>query len=249
MNPILRHAMLGTAALCAAAMSSPAQADEDWEWMVAPYGWAAGIDTDLRTRHPPLIEVSTETDFGGIIDKIDSAFQIHIEGQGEHFGVFTDFTLLGLADQHDRPRFHTESDLDTRLFELAATWSPDNARMQGLDVFAGLRYIDVDLTVKFVPANPVFPGRTLDNSKSFSDFMLGARYTWALSERWKLTLRGDGSFGDTEGTWNASAVAQYRMKRGAWLFGYRHLSVGLETRSSTTDIIMSGPMVGYGFIF
>ena len=43
-----------------------------------------------------------------------------------------------------------------------------------------------------------------------NDFMLGARYTWSLSERWGLTLRGDGSFGDTEGTWNTSAVAPKR---------------------------------------
>ena len=144
--------------------------------------------------------------------------------------MFTDFTFLGLADSNDRPRFHTESDLDARLFELAGVWSPGEGRYRGWEVFAGLRYIDVDLTVQFDPANPLFNTTTFDSSDSYNDFMVGARYTWALSDRWGLTLRGDGSFGDTEGTWNASAVANYRTAHGAWFFGYRYLNVELDHR-------------------
>lgn len=247
---VLRSAVLA-AALCITGFSPVVEAaeGEGWEWMVAPYGWAASIGTDLETHQPPSGGVSTDNDFDDIVDKIDGAFQMHVEGQGDHFGMFADFTYLGLADDHDRPRFHSESDLDTRLFELAAVWSPDDERYRGLDVFAGLRYIDVDLTVEFDPENPLFDNTTIDGGDTFNDFMLGARYTWSLSERWGLTLRGDGSFGDTDGTWNASAVAQYRMKHGAWLFGYRYLSVELKTGEARTDITMNGPMVGYGFIF
>ncbi|HJW45666.1 MAG TPA: hypothetical protein VJ484_04170, partial [Lysobacter sp.] len=223
----LRHAALG-AAVCFGGLFSPlAQAadGEGWEWMVAPYGWFPSISTDLQRTQPPAGGISTDTSFDSIIDKIDGAFLIHAEGQNEHWGVFTDFVFLGLADERDRPRFHTESDLDARLFELAAVWSPGEGRYRGLDVFAGLRYIDVDLTVQFDPTNPAFNTTSIDAGETFNDFMIGARYTWALSERWGLTLRGDGSFGDTEGTWNASVVANYRMKSGAWLFGYRYLSV------------------------
>lgn len=253
MNAILRHATLGTAALCIAAFSPLAQAaagdGEGWDWIVAPYGWAAGISTDLQVRQPPAGGISTDTGFDDIIDKIDGAFEVHVEGQGDHFGMFADFTYLGLADGHDRPRFHTESDLDTRLLDLAAVWSPDDVHYHGLDLFAGLRYIDVDLTVQLVPTNPAFNTAKIDGGETYNDFMFGARYTWALSERWGLTLRGDGSVGDTDGTWNVSAVAGYKMQRGAWYFGYRYLSVEIESGDNRTDIMMSGPMVGYGFAF
>lgn len=250
-GPMLKHSALGVAMLCLVAFSPLTHAadGEGWDWMVAPYGWAASIGTDLQVRQPPAGGVSTDTDFDDIVDKIDGAFQIHAEGQGDHFGMFTDFTYLGLADERDRPRFHTESDLDTRLFELAAVWSPGEDRYRGLEVFAGLRYIDVDLTIQADPENPLFNTTTIDGGETFIDFMIGARYTWALSERWGLTVRGDGSFGDTEGTWNTSGVLSYRMKHGAWLFGYRYLSVELETGDSNTDITMSGPMIGYGFRF
>lgn len=248
---IPRNPILSAAILCAAVFSplAHAQDGEGWEWMVAPYGWAASIGTDLQTGEPPSGGVSTDTGFDDIIDKIDGAFEMHVEGQGERFGMFADFTFLGLADERQRPRFRTESDLDTRLFELAAVWSPGEGRYRGVEVFAGLRYIDVDLTAQLIPENPAFATTTIDEGKTFNDFMVGARYTWALSERWGVTLRGDGSFGDTEGTWNASAVGSYRTQSGAWLFGYRYLSVELEAGSNHTDITMSGPLVGYGFVF
>ena len=246
----LRCVALGTA-LCLAGLSPLAQAADDsgWEWMVAPYAWAPSIGTDLERHVPPVGGVSSDNRFNDIIDKIDGAFEVHIEGQGEKFGMFADFTYLGLADSHDHPRFHTESDLDTRLFEAAAVWNPGEGRYQGLDLFAGLRFIDVDLTVQFDPENPLFETSSFQAGDSFTDFMLGARYTWALSDRFGVTLRGDGSFGDTEGTWNTSVVGNYKMKHGAWFFGYRYLSVELATGNSNTDITMSGPLVGYGFIF
>lgn len=243
----------GIAASCIAAMlctsaSAHAAEGEGWEWMVAPYGWAASVGTDLSTASPPS-QSSSDVAFKDVVDKLDGAFQIHIEGQGGRFGVFADFTYLGLGDEREHPRFDIASDLDIRLFEIAGVWSPGEGRYRGLDVFAGLRYIDADFTTQLAPVNPVFPEVTVDGGKAFSDFMLGARYTWPLTERWSLTLRGDGSAGDTEGTWNASAVAQFRTRNGAWLFGYRHLDVELETGGANTNITMSGPEVGYAFRF
>lgn len=251
MTKIARTARI--AALCAAApfcFASAANAaeGEGWDWMVAPYGWGASIGTDLKTSSPPSSS-SSDTSFSDIVDKLDGVFQIHIEGQGDRFGVFTDFTYIGLGDTREHPRFDIESDLDARLFELAAVWNPGDERFLGVDVFAGLRYIDLDVTVQLEPVNPVFPTVKVDAGRSFSDFMVGARYTWALTERWSLTLRGDGSFGDTEGTWNASAVAQYRTGNGAWAFGYRHLDVEVAAGGTDTNITMSGPEVGYAFRF
>lgn len=234
-------------ALCFSANANAAEGD-GWEWLIVPYGWAASIGTDLKTTSPPS-ESSTDTDFRDVVDKLDGAFEIHIEGQGDRFGMFADFTYLGLADGRNHPRFNIESDLDTRLFEIAGVWNPSDERYRGVDVFAGLRYIDVDFTSELRPVNPIFRTVTVDGGETFNDFMVGARYTWALSERWGLTARGDASFGDTEGTWNVSAVVQYRTGNGAWVFGYRHLDVELETRSSNTHITMSGPQVGYAFRF
>lgn len=248
----LRRAALG-ASLCLAVASPLARADDDesdrWHWMVAPYVWAADISTDLQVRQPPPGGFVADTQFDGIVDDIDGAFQIHAEAKRDRFGIFTDFTYLGLASGTERPRFNTQSDLDLRLFELAGIWSVGSDPRTGLDVFAGLRYIDLDLTVRFDPTNPLFNDSSFKSGETYSDFMLGARYTWALSDRWELILRGDGSFGETEGTWNASAVATYRMTHGQWMFGYRYLTGELKAGDSSVDVTMAGPMIGYGFNF
>jgi hypothetical protein len=248
MSTVLRRATLGIAVLSLIDFSPAARAaeGEGWDWMVAPYLWAASIGTDVTAEVPPA---GTESEFSDIIDKIDGAFMARLEGQGDHFGAFADVIFLSLADDHDHPLSHTESDLDAWLIDAAGVWIPGDDRTRGLGLFAGLRYVDVDLSVQVDPVNPLFDTATVGTNKGYSDLMLGARYTWALSERWGLTLRGDGSFGDTEGTWSASAIAQYRTGNGGWLFGYRHLSVEVKTGDSKTEITLSGPAIGYGFSF
>jgi hypothetical protein len=249
MNVIARNAPL--VLLCGLVFAPAAQAAEGdgWNWIVAPYVWGVGINTDVHTGRPPDGGFSSDIDFNDVLDDFDGAFEVHAEGQGEHWGVFTDFTYLGLAAEHDQPRFHTKSDLDARLFELAAVWNPGEGRYQGLDVFGGLRYIDLNFDLQLEPENPLFNTTRIDAGDSYSDFMLGARYTWALTDKWGLTLRGDGSWGQTEGTWNASAIANYKMTIGAWYFGYRYLSAELKTGDVDTDLTVSGPIVGYGFVF
>jgi hypothetical protein len=244
----LRRATLGIAVLSLISLCPAARAaeSEGLDWMVAPYLWAASIGTDLNAEEPPA---GTDSDFSDIIDKIDGVFMVRLEGRGDHFGAFADVLFLSLADDADRALSHTESDLDAWLVDAAGVWSPGDDRSRGLGLFAGLRYIDVDLSVRVDPTNPLFDTATIATNKSYSDMLLGARYTWALSERWGLTLRGDGSFGDTEGTWSASAIAQYRTRNGGWLFGYRYLSAEIKTRGNDTEITLSGPMIGYGFSF
>lgn len=245
--------MMLAAATCLAALAPAAHAaegDTGWDWMVAPYVWATTVSTDLQTTVPPIIGGSTQTDFGGIIDKLDGAFLIHAEGQGDDFGVFADFIFLGLANEKDRAIFRTESDLDTTVFELGAVWSPGEERYKGIEVLAGVRSIDVELNVGIDPLNnPQLPSAIVNVNATFTDFMVGARYAWDVSERWTLSARGDLSFGDTEGTWNATAFAQYRMKRGAWAFGYRHMDVAVEPGDKKIDLVMSGPVIGYAFHF
>ena len=230
----------------AAAHASPSSGE--WEWLVAPYIWAAGVDTDLDTIVPPS-QVTNSTAFSDIFDKLDGAFQVHAEAQGDQFGAFIDFTYIGLSDGSERRFFRTESDLDSRLFEAAAVWSPGVERGIGFETFAGLRMIETDLTFQLIPADRAIPRATVDVDERFDEFMLGIRYTFPMSERWSVTLRGDGSWGDTEGTWNASAVAHYRTRNGGWFFGYRHLDIDVEVRNALLNVTMSGPAVGYGFRF
>ena len=246
----LRVIALALSGIYATSFSSQAAAaeDEGWSWFVAPYVWAASISTNHKRDVPPS-DASSGTNFKNILDKLDGAFMIHAEGQGEHIGMFTDYLYLGLGDNHNFDHLRTRSQLDATLFELAMVWSPGDQRYTGFELFGGLRYVDIGLSIKFEPNDPAFPTLRVDPDKSYSDFMLGARYKWDLSDRWGLTVRTDGSWGETDGTYNLSAMFNYNMKNGEWLFGYRYLSIDVATDISNTDLTIHGPQIGYGFNF
>ncbi|KGQ18896.1 hypothetical protein LF41_244 [Lysobacter dokdonensis DS-58] len=244
----MRKWVAGLSLCCTTFAANAAAPSDGWDWAVAPYVWAASIGTDVRTTTPPT-SASSDTAFPDVVDILDGVSEIRGEGQGDAFGMFADFTYFGLADEKQRRFQRTESDLDMRLIEVAAVWSPGEKRFTGLETFAGARVIDLDLTVRFLPDNPALAPRALDNGQTFYDFMAGARYTWAFGDRWSVTLRGDGSWGDTEGTWNASLLGQYHARHGSWAFGYRYLDVDLENQGDTLSVSLDGPVIGYAFRF
>ncbi|BDU16629.1 hypothetical protein [Lysobacter auxotrophicus] len=73
--------------------------------------------------------------------------------------------------------------------------------------------------------------------------------TIKLSDRWALTLRGDGPTGATDGSSSASANVQYHAGPGFWVFGYCYLDVELLMRDSALDLTLHGPQVGHAFTF
>ncbi|HEY0502471.1 MAG TPA: TonB-dependent receptor [Lysobacter sp.] len=242
----MRPPIVARLLVLAFAMPTSAFAADGWDWAVAPYLWAPTIGADLREDRPPA---ENQQAFGDWIDKIEFAFLGHVEGQGDRFGVFGDVVYLALGDSRQYPRMHTDADLDAGIVELAAVLPLGRERFQGLDLFGGLRYFDVSTEARFDPVNDLLPVVVRKRDESFTDFLFGARYTVKFSDRWDLTLRGDGSTGDTDGSWSASANVQYHAGPGFWVFGYRYLDVDLPMRDSALDLKLYGPLVGYAFTF
>lgn len=244
----MKHVTKVAAALLLVAPLAPAAAQEStgWDWQLTPYFWAPSISTDLREDAPP---VGSDTEFADIIDKIDGAFLGRAEGQGDSFGAFADLLFLSLSDDKQHTRSSTSSDLDATVYEMAAVWSPGQTRYRGIEVFGGLRYMDVDLKVGIDPIDPAFLSRSFEADRSYSDFMLGLRYRDDFSEKWGYSLRADGSWGDTEGSYNAIATLYRQTGNGEWSFGYRYFDTELRAFNSTVTLTLNGPVVGYTFRF
>ncbi len=92
-------------------------------------------------------------------------------------------------------------------------------------------------------------GRSTGFDKSFTDALIGARYTVPSSDTWALSMRGDASFGDTEGSWSANALLRWKLGSGALVFGYRYLDVELKPAADSFDLILYGPKIGYAFVW
>jgi hypothetical protein len=236
-----RHPVL-LAALLAACPLSAAHASQ-WQWVMAPYLWGASVSTDLREDAPP---VGSDASFSDLISKLDLAFQGHVEGQGDRFGAFADLTYLDLSDDHDFTGGTAHTSLNTTITEVAAVWNVEPARYEGLDVFFGVRHIVADADVEFDLAGPL-PDPTVGMDQSYTDAMVGARYSAKLSEKWRLILRADGSWGDTEGTFNTSVLMGRKFSKGTLLFGYRYMNADIEEAGTDIDLTMHGPMFAYAF--
>ena len=236
--------VLALAAALAACPVTSAQAAEGWDWTIAPYLWASSVSTDLREDAPP---VGSDTSFSDLISKLDLAAQVHVEGQGDRFGLFGDVTYIDLSDDHDYPGLSAHTSVNASITELAGVWNVEPTRYEGLDVFAGVRHIIADADVEFFPDNPLLPDVTVGMDQSYTDFMVGARYTAKLSDKWKLITRLDGAWGDTEGTVNASLLAARKFNKGSFVFGYRYMDVDLQEGGTEVDLTMAGPMLAYAF--
>lgn len=226
----------------------PAAQADDWRWSVEPYVWGTTISTDVSSDRP-FIQGSSEMSFGDILDKLDGSIQLHVEGRGERVGVMGDFTFLGISQKKKGNVAQTDADLDTRLLDVGMVFPIGPERDRGLDFLAGARWLDADFKLAIAPNNPRLQRRVMDVGDDYLDLMLGARYTFAPAERWRVTVRGDGSLGQTDGSWNASLMAQYLTQRGAFVFGYRHLEVDIEQAGVLSELTMTGPQLGYAFRF
>jgi hypothetical protein len=250
-------AMVLTGLMAAAPLTS-VQASNSWEWAVTPYLWMPTISMDADTNVPPG-GVGTDTSFDDVLDAIQGGFLFHVEGQGEHFGMFGDVMYISLGKDQEFTNFDLETDLDSSIWELAAVWNVDPERFEGLEVIAGWRYFDVGLEMAFDPVNPALANVELDAGKNYSDFMLGLRYIGNSGGKWGYVLRADGSWGGTEGTYNLAGNITYKTDNGAWAFGYRHLNTTLEADNNLAnatpgdnvdvDLTLSGPIVSYTWFF
>ena len=236
-------------ALAGAAVPSAQAADGDpVTWMVAPYIWAPAITADLETPAGDVGGGGTDF-FPDIVDKIEGAFLGHVEAQGDQFGFMSDVLWLKLGDGRSFANGNTDSDLSTWLVDVAGVWSPGPERYTGFELYGGLRFIDIELDASFDPTDPDLPRREIGPSESYFDFLAGVRYIAHFNDNWSLTLKGDGSWGDTEGTYSAAATLGWSPGNGIWALGWRYMNVELGNDDENLELDLSGPVFGYAFVF
>ncbi len=212
--------------------------------------WLGGdIGIDVETRVPPIVGEATDTSFGDILEKLDGAFQIHIEGQGDRFGAFADFTYVGLSDSNELPALAYRIRSRHRLFEIAGVWSPGEERFPRRGCVCRTALHRRGPHPELTPVNPLLPGVKRGQQ----------RLLLRLHARRALHMGAVGALGPDaarrrfvrrhRGHLERQRHREYRTRTGAWFFGYRYLDVEIDKGNATTNITMSGPGVGYGFRF
>jgi hypothetical protein len=238
--------------------ASSASVADDREWIVTPYLWGADTSLDMLVRDDPVF--SGDLDFSDLVDKLDFAFQIHVETRKDGFGLFFDGTVLETSDGIQRsaaplPGSTTiDTGADLTILEVGGFYRP-SGQPYGFDMMLGVRSIDLDIDLTLTPPSPL-PVRNIDGSASLLDGFVGLRYSAPLGGNWLVIVRGDVGTGDSDLSYNLSGLLGYRFgadDRYSLLFGYRHFTVEYEESDGSVpvevDMTMSGPELGFAFRF
>lgn len=233
-------------------------AAQDREWIVVPYLWGADTSLDLLVMDDPVYE--GDLDFSDLVDKLDFAFQLHVETRKDRLGLLLDFTYLDTSDGFTSSatplpgdtRVDTSADLT--ILEVGGFYRP-SGDAYGWDLLLGARAIDVNAELTLTPPAPL-TSRQLDGSKSLTDGFAGLRYVGSIGDNWFVTLRGDAGAGGSDLSLNLVALFGYQFgANGQYsvLAGYRHFDLEFEDSNDgvpvEVDMTMSGPQLGFAFRF
>ncbi|MEZ5559778.1 MAG: hypothetical protein R3E86_14700 [Pseudomonadales bacterium] len=230
-------------------MTAPpaALASEDLTWSISPYIWATDTKVDLKARGVPI--GSGSISFGDLLDATDASFQGVVEGRKGRWSAFVDLTHLETSDRTARQLFDIKTESEVLVLDAAVAFWPAGED-DGLSVFAGIRYTDLQDKYRFRLNGTQLA--VVQNNRDFTDILLGARYIMPLSERWSFLTRGDYSFGDSQDTFQLQALVRWgfgaRHQHGV-LAGYRYKEADFKSGGVEEDYQYKGPAIGLNFTF
>jgi hypothetical protein len=225
-----------------------AQESDKFGWSITPYFWASDTSLDLAVEDAD-INGGVEIPFSDLLDVLDTAFQIHVEGGKGKWSGFGDFTYLETSDTIGRPMLNVETNSKQTFLDAAIAYWPKGVGSQ-LNIYGGIRYTGFDNRYEFLlGSDPLVVSRS---SNDYYDALLGLRYRFDLSQRWGLLARADLSFGDSEGTWLVQALFGYtvgKRQQNRILFGYQYKQAEFEDGRLSQEFTYDGAMAGFNFRF
>jgi hypothetical protein len=253
-GPRARALSLAIAA-ATAAMANGAAAAEQWQWSATPYIWATDLGVELTVVDRTLVDV--DVPFEDLVDKLDSAAMVRIEGmRGEHGMAFDVFNVELIGNQTATlpraPGADLTLDAGVGMTIIDATGVFDaNGDGEGFSVVYGARVIeqrnDIDATLGIDGVGVA--SRSYDATDTFVDGLVGFRYVRDLPGNFSYGFAADVSTGETELTWSAGPTFGYTFgddDRYEVTAGYRRMDIDFETAEHVdADMSMSGLLVGF----
>jgi len=238
---------LAAAVVTLAAPLAVAQSGSDgWEFSIAPYLVAAGMDGSVTVKG---IEADVDVPFGDIIDNLDFAAMVHFDMRNDHWVLMSDLFYVDLEGSNDVALGTGTVAVQQTLFEVAGGYRVSPV----FTLLAGARWVDLENQIRY-------SGQILDEEvsagKSWIDPFVGVHLMTPLSERWWFGARGDvGGFGvGSDVAWLAYADIGFRASKVvSIILGYRAIDMDYEDGSGHNlfryDMQISGPQMAVAFSF
>lgn len=246
MNKPLLASALALAIAAPAAHAAP-------EWSVTPYAWIAGFDGTIGTTGGNAgIGDRVNLDFGKLGDNLElGGFMLNGSWRNGRWTAFGDWTYANV--QSDAPTSvptlygSVKGEIKGNIVQANVGYDLFSRPDAHLDAYAGVRFYDLDLTMKL--HGGIAPEATIDGNSSWADGVVGLRWTQQLSGPWELFAQGDVGAGGSDLSYQAIGALGYRWNWGGVFVGYRHLHADYEDGPYKLDASLSGPLIGANFRF
>lgn len=220
----------------------------EWTFSATPYVWFSGLNGTVGVRgHKGRISLS----FSEILSDMKTTGMMALQGRKGNQYFFFDGMYLDLSDT-EQVSAAMFTDIGVKMTRLQAAWGlrVKEWESSSLDVFAGLRYwnINSDLTFRTVSV----PLRHYSETESWLDPIVGFRFTKDLSPNLAfVAMANGGGFGlGSDFTWEGMVDLSWRLSdRTSLEVGYRYLYVDYENDGFVMDTYNDGFFIGFTWKF
>jgi hypothetical protein len=239
-------------AMMLATATTMAEADEEWEFTLAPmFLWGMSIEGEstIEGKTAPL-----DLDFrDDVLENLEAVFTLHFEARRDDWGFFAEYQYAELKTDGGGTQgpitADVEIELDDTLVEVGAAWAFSDQPRTRWELLMGARYLEQETTVKADISSPIpllNRQENVDGGDEWWHPFGGVRVSQALSDNWTLVARGDYGYGDSDNTAiNLVAMFDYQFRDwGSAFVGYKHLDYDYESSSYGFDAEKRGPLVG-----
>ena len=221
-----------------------ATSDDGWQFVVAPYIWAAGINGQMGAAGT---KQHVNISFSDIVDNLDMAYMFQAEAHKGKFGFVVSPVYMDLTNKDKSPLLSTKVDLTTTIVDGFVTWQA----AEGFELLFGARYVNMDGKLRLDTPLSTLSGNA---SKNWTDAIMGFRFAHDFGQHWVFNMRADiggGPAGESDLTWSANGQIGYKFgDGGSRLFlGYRAIDYDYEDNGFTFNAVTGGPIVGFAWIF
>ncbi|THB79662.1 MAG: hypothetical protein D6B25_00780 [Desulfobulbaceae bacterium] len=235
-------------------VSSPAFAEDEWQFHLAPYAWLAGQQGEASVFQglPPVdIDIDFWDDIAG---NINGALFLVGEAQKGPFGVVFDLAYVNIEDDDATPGplfSRAEVQTEAWMSSLAGKYRLLEQYSSYLDLLAGVRYWSVENTVTLKPG--ALPGAKASQMKTWVDPIIGVNGLTPLGES-RFYVGGSlviGGFGvSSDFMWDVFVRLGYQWTESlSTIIGYRYLDVDYSDGSYQYEIAQHGPILGLSYRF
>ena len=248
----MNHHAICRGAVAAVLLAASAASQAAGELRITPYLWYAGFEGTVGTGDPSAPGDEVDADFGHLWDNMRlGGAMLNMSWRDDRWTVFGDWTYAKVKSDTPTqvPDLYSNVTAEVRGNILQAYGGYDVIDRDDahLDLFAGARYYDIDITLGLESAT--LADRSLGGDAQWTDAVIGARGVKDFAGNWQAYLLGDIGTGGSDFSCQLIATVGYQFSWGTLVGGWRYLKTNYEDGTYKFDATLTGPFLGASFGF